>query len=329
VKSGKYARIGRLGSPHRQDSADIPMTHLLRPANPWLHVTMHLQDALAAFQVQLLADGRSEHTRKQYERHTRSMIAWLEDTGQPTEIADVTPVIVAEFFASDSARLSARGGAKRASSANAQRTSIRCWLRWAHESGLVASNPARLLKRARCAPGPPKSLRGDEQERLLKVLDDATGDEAARDRMLVSMLLKTGIRIGSALALDVEDIDLAHGELTLRSTKNDNPATAVMPATLVTALTEFLGDRTTGPVFLAGTRRISTRHVQRRICNWLRKAKVTGRSVHSLRHTFACDLLARTGDLRLVQAAMNHRSVVSTTIYAQVSRERLREAVGA
>ncbi len=290
---------------------------------------MQLQDALAAFQVQLRADGRSEHTRKQYERHARSMIAWLEYSGQPTEIDDVTTGVIAEFFASDTARLSARGGEKRASSANAQRTSIRCFLRWAHESGLVASNAARLLRRARCAPAPPKALHGDEQKRLLKVLDEATGTGAPRDHMLVQMLLRTGIRIGSALALDIEDVDLAHSELTLRSTKNDNPATAVMPTSLIAALREFLGDRTTGPVFLAGTRRISMRHAQRRISHWLNMAKVNGRSVHSLRHTFASDLLTRTGNLRLVQAAMNHRSVVSTTVYAQVSRDRLRAAVGA
>jgi len=290
---------------------------------------MHLQEALAAFQVQLRADGRSDHTRKQYERHARSMIAWLQDTGQPTETEMVTPTVVAEFFASDTARLSARGGEKRASSANAQRTSIRCFLRWAHESGLVASNPARLLKRARCAPAPPKALHRDEQERLLKVLDAATGPEAARDRMLVQLLLQTGIRIGSALALDVEDVDLEHGELTLRSTKNDNRTTAVLPATVVTALRKFLGDRTTGPVFLARDRRVSMRHAQRRISDWLDKAEIRGRSAHSLRHTFASGLLARTGDLRLTQAALNHRSVVSTTIYAAVDRARLRAALGA
>jgi len=290
---------------------------------------MQLQDALAAFQVQLRADGRSEHTRRQYERHARSMIAWLDHSGQPTEIGTVTPAVIAEFFASDTARLSARGGEKRASSANAQRTSIRCFLRWAHESGLVASNPARLLKRARCAPAPPKGLHHDEQERLLKVFDEASGPEADRDRMLVQLLLRTGIRIGSALALDVEDVDVAHGELTLQSTKNDNRTTAVLPATVATALRDYLGDRMTGPVFRAGDRRISMRHAQRRISGWLTTAGIKGRSAHSLRHSFASQLLARTGDLRLTQAALNHRSVVSTTIYAAVDRARLRAAVGA
>tara|TARA_R110002072_G_scaffold162687_1_gene314786 strand:+ start:7985 stop:8857 length:873 start_codon:yes stop_codon:yes gene_type:complete len=290
---------------------------------------MHLQDALGQFQVQLRADGRSEHTRKQYERHVRAMIGWLAKVDKPTEIGTISPGVVAEFFASDDARLSARGGEKRASSANAQRTSLRCFFRWAHESGVVANNAARLLKRARCAPAPPKALRDNEQERLLKVLDDATGPKAARDGMLVQLLLRTGIRIGSALALDIEDVDLEHGELTLRSTKNDNRTTAVLPASMATALRLFLGERTNGPVFLAADRRISMRHAQRRISGWLDQAEVKGRSAHSLRHTFASGLLARTGDLRLTQAALNHRSVVSTTIYAAVDRGRLRAAVGA
>jgi site-specific recombinase XerD len=43
---------------------------------------------------------------------------------------------------------------------------------------------------------------------------------------------------------------------------------------------------------------------------------------------FACSLLNKTGDLRLVQAAMNHAGIVSTTIYTTVDRVKLRAAVG-
>ncbi len=53
------------------------------------------------------------------------------------------------------------------------------------------------------------------------------------------------------------------------------------------------------------------------------------KSAQSFRHSFATGLLARTGDLRLVQAAMHHASIVSTTIYVGVDRHRLRAAVWA
>jgi integrase/recombinase XerC len=289
---------------------------------------MHLQDAHRQFQAQLAADGRSPHTRRQYQRHVEAFAGWLAANGRDTDIAMITPATVAEFFGSDAATNSARGGRKKATSANAQRTSLRCFFRWAHESGLAGANTARLLRRARCSPPPPKALHADEQERLLAVLTVATGPEAKRDRMLVEMLLGTGIRLGSALAIDVADIDFDHGEITLRTTKNNRPAVAVLPATIAQKLKTFVAGRT-GPVFLAGDHRVSMRHIQRRLAGWMEKAQITGRSAHALRHTFATALLAKTGDLRLVQAALCHASIASTTVYAQVDRARLRAAVGA
>jgi integrase/recombinase XerC len=289
---------------------------------------MQLQAALEAFLLQLQADGRSTHTIGQYRRHGAALAAWLAAAGASTSVADLTPGLLARFFASDAAKTSCRGGAKKAVSLNAMRTSVRCFAAHLHLSGLVASNPARLLRRARCAPPPPRALHVDEQKRLLGVLAAAAGPEAARDRMLVELLLGTGVRLGSALAIDVDDIDFPHGEITLRSTKNNRPTTAILPAALAKRLQEFVGNRTSGPAFLAHDNRISMRHAQRRLASWLNAAKVSGRSAHSLRHSYATALLAKTGDLRLVQAAMNHASIVSTTIYAQVDSAKLRAAVG-
>jgi site-specific recombinase XerC len=287
-----------------------------------------LQDALQGFLLQLQADGRSPHTIGQYRRHVTRLISWLVNTRRGTKVGDLTPDVVARFFANGAATDSCRGGPKKATSLNAMRTSIRCFCAHLHVAGLATANPARLLRRARCTPPPPKALHADEQRRLLKVLAEGTGLEAARDRVLVELLLGTGIRLGSALALDVGDVDFEHGEIALRTTKNNRPSTLIMPASVAKRLRAFLGDRTEGPVFLAGSRRISMRHAQRRLGAWLTKAGVQGRSAHSLRHTYATSLLARTGDLRLVQAAMGHASIVSTTIYTGVDQARLRAAVG-
>ena len=107
--------------------------------------------------------------------------------------------------------------------------------------------------------------------------------------------------------------------------------TVVLPSELCTHLGGFLGDRTTGPVFVrCGGRRISTRQVQRRIAMWLERAGVKrGGTAHSLRHRFAIRLYQRTGDIYLVQQALGHRSIASTTVYARADRSRLAAAVGA
>lgn len=294
----------------------------------WLIVAMQLQEALQALLLQLEADGRSPHTIGQYRRHVTALGTWLSGQGV-SQVEDLTPEMLARFFASSAAKTSCRGGAKKAVSVNAMRTSIRCFAAHLHHAGLVAANPARLLKQARCAPPPPRALHPDEQKRLMDVLAAATGPEAERDRALVDLLLHTGIRIGSAIGLDIEDIDFDHSEITLRATKNDRPAIVVMPKAVGERLAEFLGDRTSGPVFRAGDRRISLRQAQRRIAAWLKEARIVGRSAHALRHTFATRIYSTTGDLQLTQMALGHASIASTVIYASLDKERLRAAVGA
>jgi site-specific recombinase XerD len=288
-----------------------------------------LQAALQAFLLQLQADGRSPHTIGQYRRHVTALGTWMAATGTSTDVAKLTPEVLARFFASEAARSSCRGGPKKATSANAMRTSVRCFAAHLHAAGLLAANPARLLRRARCAPPPPKAVRPDEDVRLTTALAAATGPEGERDRALIDLLRGSGIRIGSAIALDVGDIDFVHGEVTLRTAKNDRPTTAVLPAVVASRLREHVGTRTDGPVFRAGDRRICLRHAQRRVAEWFSRAGIQGRSAHALRHTFATGLLAKTGDLRLVQAALGHASIASTTIYAAIDRARLRKAVGA
>src|SRR5258705_13346061 len=99
----------------------------------WLSVAfpkMQLQAALQGFLQQLAADGRSPHTMGQYRRHVAALIDWLTRGRRSLELADLAPATIAEFFGSDAAENSARGGLKRATSANAQRTSLRCFFSW-------------------------------------------------------------------------------------------------------------------------------------------------------------------------------------------------------
>ena len=55
--------------------------------------------------------------------------------------------------------------------------------------------------------------------------------------------IRSGVRFGSALAIDVGDLDFQHGEIHLRTTKNDRPTTAVLPAGVAKRLKAFVEDR--------------------------------------------------------------------------------------
>jgi site-specific recombinase XerD len=279
---------------------------------------MLLQEALDAFQLQLEADGRSIHTRKQYARHLRLLGSWLDANGIPAELGGITTSVVARFLTSDAARQTADGSAKLATTANALRTSIRCFFAFAEAADLVPRSPAMLVRRARCGEPPPRALSDAEIERLLGVA--AKGER--RDELLVRLLLGTGLRLSEALALEVTDIDLGRGTIAVRKAKNDRPRVAYVPAELMPRLAEWVRDRD-GRLFA-----ISGRHAQRVIERMAREAGVTA-SAHCLRHTLATRVYARTGDLGVVQRVLGHASVATTVRYARCDEGAVRRAVGA
>src|SRR5262245_39379087 len=82
---------------------------------------MRVSEALDRYVVQLEADGRSPHTVKQAQRHVRLLITTMGDV----DVATVKPEDVARFLASDAVAKTEDGRARRPSSANAMRSSVR------------------------------------------------------------------------------------------------------------------------------------------------------------------------------------------------------------
>jgi integrase/recombinase XerD len=292
---------------------------------------MELQDAIAAFDAQLAADGRSPHTRAQYARHAAALGRWLARTERSTDLAQLGHRALAAFVASPEARCRPDGVAKKATSTNALRTSLRTLFGYLADAGLMPANPARLLKRARCSPPPPRALREDEERKLLDHLAAEPGDAARRDEALILLMLRAGLRIGAALGLDVPDLDLAQAEAHVRKDKNDRAETVLLTPELVEHLRGFVGARRAGALFAGSDgERISIRHAQRRFAQAVLAAGIERKlSPHACRHAFATRLLAKTGNLQLVRRAMRHRSISSTAIYAAVAEEDVREALRA
>ena len=293
---------------------------------------MNLELALDRFLVQLKADGRSPHTIAQYRRHIRLLARWMAKEGRASKVERIDHEDLALFLASPRARRSARGGMKKATSLNSLRSSLRCFFAYVHAAGYIPTNPARLIRRAICASPPPRSLSAVEQERLLKALAKGKGTAAERDYALFHLLLATGIRVGSALALEVRDVDLGRREITLRRAKGDRPDRVVLGRAIRQHLRAFTRGRSAGPLFTrnGGGTPIGPRHANRRLQMWLGRAGIKrSLSVHGLRHTFATGLYQRTGDVLLVREALRHRSIASTLVYARPSEANLRVALRA
>lgn len=280
---------------------------------------MHLNDAIAAFMLQLEADGRSVHTRRQYARHIKLLGSWLSANGIEPVLDQITTQVVARFLTSPMARETVDGQAKLAASVNALRTSVKCFFAFCELASFIPRSPGLLIRRARCGEPPVRALCEDEVERLLAVA--ARGCQ--RDEMFVRLLLGTGLRLGEALGLEFQDIDLARGELRVRRAKGDRPRTAYLPVELGARLAEWMSGKD-GRLFP-----VSARHAQRRIATLAEVAGIHGASAHSLRHSLAQRLYRKTGDIELVRAALGHASISSSARYARADDGAVRRAVGA
>lgn len=285
---------------------------------------MQLSEVLAAYVTQLAGNGRAIHTQRQATRHGKLLIAALGDP--PVE--RIRHEEVARFFASDAVKRTADSSPRRPSSANALRSSIRCLFAFAHAAGYAPQNAARLVRRSRVPPARPRALPEPDVERLLRALEGATSRSGRRDRAMVLCMLKAGLRVGSVVALEVED--LVGDQLTLRGLKGGGTDAVYLPRDVVAVLVEHIGERRSGPMFERDRGgRLTTRSVARRLAQHAKAAGIEGANPHSLRHRFGCDVFARTSDVLLTSRAMCHRSIASTAVYSRPAEAQLRAAVGA
>lgn len=292
---------------------------------------MRLLEALRRYEVQLEADGRSTHTIGQYRRHVALLARWIEAAGGSDALDAITHETLARFLTSPDARGSRRGGAKRATSMNAMRTSLRTFFGYCHAAGWTRENPARLVRRARCEGPSPRGLTDQDRDRLLATLIVAQGRVARRDQLLIELMLATGMRLSAALALTDADVDIPRGEIVVQRAKGNRVERVILGTGIKDALVGYLAGRRPGTLFPnRNGRPMSRRHAVRRLRLWMERAGCQGRaSPHALRHDFATRLAARTGDVLLVQRALGHRSIVSTTVYARADGESVRAALDA
>jgi site-specific recombinase XerC len=165
----------------------------------------------------------------------------------------------------------------------------------------------------------------------MNTLAAGEGPEAERDSALFNLMLASGIRLGSVVGLNVEDVNLDGGLLLIRTTKGNRPDQVFLSKRISQHLRKFIGDRTDGPLFLGRHgKRLSRRHVQRRFSQWLERAGIArGVSPHCLRHTFGMKIYRKSRDLLLTQIALGHKSVISTLTYARCDDDRLRQLLQA
>lgn len=180
-------------------------------------------------------------------------------------------------------------------------------------------------------------LHFDEIEQILAQIDTST-DTGLRDRAIIELLFSSGLRVSELVNLDRDHINTNRREFMVRGKgQKDRPVFVSESASL--CVKNYLQKRTDSlpPLFLSYSRnnevtnsgdyrRLGARSIQRIINKYTRLAGITKHvSPHTMRHSFATDLLINGADIRSVQAMLGHSNISTTQIYTHVTDQHLRE----
>lgn len=181
-------------------------------------------------------------------------------------------------------------------------------------------------------------LSKEELERLFESVD-LNKKSGYRDLAILETLYSTGLRVSELAALNRDQIDLKRREFMVRG-KGKKPRIVFLSKHAVDKITNYLKDRDDNfKAFLINSgqgqktdilaeekRRLSTVSIENIVRKYALKAGIIKKvTPHTLRHSFATELLINGADIRSVQEMLGHSSITTTQIYTHLSNKRLRD----
>jgi integrase/recombinase XerD len=213
---------------------------------------------------------------------------------------------------------------------------LRSFFRYAVDERIRPDNPALLLEAPKRRQYLPETLDRKTVDRLLQIQDTGT-PLGIRNRTIYELLYSAGLRISEAVAINTRDINFNEGIVKVRG-KGGKERIAVFGAAAADWLKRYLAEarpllagkraqgRQSAALFIGRTGKRLTRKAVWK--NYARLAVLagTGSRLHTLRHSFATELLAGGADLRTVQELLGHANLCTTQVYTHVDVSLLRES---
>ena len=181
-------------------------------------------------------------------------------------------------------------------------------------------------------------LQYDEVVRMINQIPTDT-EAGLRDRAIVELLFSSGLRVSELVNLNRDHINLSRREFMVRGKgQKDRPvfiskSAAEHVSSYLDVRTDSLpalflsySRRNAAPNLSGDYRRLSARSIQRMISQYARLAGITKHvSPHTMRHSFATDLLMNGADLRSVQSLLGHSNISTTQVYIHVTDQHLKD----
>ncbi len=196
--------------------------------------------------------------------------------------------------------------------------SVQAFLRYLMEEGIVSAELFSRRIRLQLPERLPRAMDPDDLRKLLSIIEDI------RDRAMILVLLRTGMRIGELLNTKRADVHLKERRIEIyEAEKNRLGRVVYLSDDATTALRKWLKKRHPGEEYLIYTRTEMMSYSTARTIfkGYITKAGLAdkGYTLHTLRHTFATEFLNAGMRLECLQVLLGHRSIEETRRYAQLT----------
>lgn len=284
--------------------------------------------------------GLSSNTQRNYKQYLDIFVRWLRETNaagltpaelSPEHIWDYRLYLARTYTTQRGANLSKK-------SQNYYLIALRALLDFLAERN-ISSLPSSKVKLAKQKDDETISfLNVRDMEKILAVPDTKT-QNGIRDRAIMELFFSSGMRISELTALNADQVSFLNDKNKNRTYelsivgKGKHVRTIFISPRAAGWLRQYLDSRrdVDKPLFInhrskSDDRRLTPRYIQLMIS---RSARVAGLSKkvtpHTLRHTYATDLLFHGADLRSVQELLGHKNVSTTQVYTHVTNKHLRD----
>lgn len=277
--------------------------------------------------------GRSAPTIRNYDFYLRRFSIWAKHP-LPEHISD--ELIHRYRLWLNRTRHGSREQTLKKSTQNYHLIALRSFLKYLARQDIRSLAPDKI-ELAKQEARQVEFLEADELDRLLEEpMLVGSSIVTLRDRAILELLFSTGMRVSELSRLKIDQINLHRDEFTVRG-KGGKLRAVFLSSTAKEALRVYLSKRhDPSPYLFVGHDRakggrgqtggLTPRSIQRMVERYAKAAGITKHiTPHTLRHTFATDLLLGGADIRSVQSLLGHASITTTQIYTHITNKQMKE----
>jgi integrase/recombinase XerD len=277
--------------------------------------------------------GYSDNTVAAYRNDLGQFVRHLEnlDGGRVSSWSEVTKAIVLKYVQH------IREEREYTSSTVARKVAaIKSFFHYMVANGLVKDDPTATLDSPKVKKRLPRAISREDIQHLLAEPAKGNSPKAQRDQALLELLYATGMRVTELVSLNVEDLNLASGSVSIGGAEkgHDSSKERVIPisARAMQALENYtqrgrlqlVRDPEEKALFLNHRgQRLTRQGLWLIIKRYVEDVGIPGDvTPHTLRHSFATHKLDRGASLQDIQKLLGHANISTTQVYTQVAREQ-------